>query len=102
MAEVDDSDICQLCKKAWLTHQDVKKLSNFFQLNEISNSPINRRFINDADEIADILESKDETGQERDMNDSNHSILKTLHILRETLLICEGCEGSFHVLCVGK
>lgn len=79
--ELGDNDICQLCKRPWLSNSDVKQLDSFFKLSQ----------------------EKETKGIESDENIQKKctSSLRTLNLLRETLIICEGCEGCFHVLCVG-
>jgi hypothetical protein len=81
--ELGDSDICQLCKRPWLSSSDVKQLDHFFQLSQ-------------QKETATCSISSEE-----DIRKQQFTNLRSLNLLRETLIICEGCEGCFHVLCVG-
>lgn len=71
--EVDDTDICQICQKAWLKRKDVIKLSEIYKTSAIIS----------------------------DESNGGPAALKKWRKLQETMIICEHCEGSFHILCVG-
>jgi hypothetical protein len=82
-----EEDICCLCQKLWLDENDLNSMEDLFSTDDqfTSNTFVCILYQSLSKHFPPFLYLGEE--------------IKS-HL--ETMIVCDGCEGSFHVLCVGK
>lgn len=103
-AKADDTmhnnDICQLCKKRLLSKSDIQSLStieahapNAIMISGGERIEIKTTSLRNDSTMIDSVEGLHIS--------TNKKLYTKMFEMRDLLIICDSCEGTFHALCVG-
>ena len=86
----DDDDECLFCMKRLLSHEDVSSLMKIIQLQDIS-----------AHQNHNNCKRTSSNRKKHQSYITNDIIYEKAIQLQDTMIFCDSCEGTFHMLCMG-